>query len=381
MERLLVRSRSLPANYEVLIGRDLLPAIGEQSRRWLGVDTRKALLISQAAVSRKYGAIVLQSLQKHGFTVTQWLLPNGEQAKQLSVIEEGLQLLSGERFDRGDAVIALGGGVTGDVAGFIAAIYLRGVRFIYAPTTLLAQIDSSVGGKTGVNLPAGKNLVGAFHHPAGVLTDITTLQTLPRREVVAGFCECVKQGAVGKRSLFDQTYNFLERLRSDTELLNSKEMLSLVRAHCAFKASIVEADERENHSRGDRRSRRILNFGHTVGHAIEVTTGYRKFKHGEAVGLGMLVAGELSKNLGLLPELELELLREAIRLCGPTPDPRGLDPASLIEAIKLDKKRRRGDIQWILLERIGRPQIVSGEVIEPKLLRQSLKTALGPFKK
>lgn len=185
----------------------------------------------------------------------------------------------------------------GDLAGFAAAVYLRGVPFVQIPTTLLAQIDSSVGGKTGVNLPAGKNLIGCFHQPSAVIVDVETLTTLPPRELVAGWCETIKQGAVGSRKLFKQTTDFLRLFDSKSPLCSS-QLEDLIACHCSFKAAIVASDEREDIVRRDHRSRRILNFGHTIGHALEAVTSYRRFRHGEAVGHGILVAGELSKNLG-----------------------------------------------------------------------------------
>jgi 3-dehydroquinate synthase len=263
----------------------------------------------------------------------------------------------------------------GDLAGFAAAIYLRGVPFVQIPTTLLAQIDSSVGGKTGVNLPSGKNLIGCFHQPSAVILDIETLTTLPSRELVAGWCETIKQGAVGSRKLFKQTTAFLRSFNLEIGLIPS-QLEDLIASHCAFKASIVAADEREDITRRDHRSRRILNFGHTIGHALEAVTSYRRFRHGEAVGHGVLVAGELSKNLGLLDQSELELLRQAVRLCGPLPSADDLDENAVMSAVARDKKRTAGEVQWVLLERIGRPRIVDGKEISAAVLRKSLRQAL-----
>lgn len=263
----------------------------------------------------------------------------------------------------------------GDVAGFSAATYMRGIPFIQIPTTLLAQIDSSVGGKTGVNLPSGKNLVGAFHQPSAVILDIETLATLPQRELVAGWCECVKQAAVANRKLFDRTVAFLMRLREGGRLIHP-ELEKLIAAQCTFKASIVAGDERESTIRQDRGSRRILNFGHTVGHALETVTRYRRFRHGEAVGYGLLVAAELSNHLGLLPPSELELMRFGVGLCGQLPPSNDLDLQEIAGAIGRDKKNVDGQIQWVLLERIGQPRIVDGKTIRARLLQQTLKSVL-----
>jgi len=299
-------------------------------------------------------------------------MSDGERHKSIQTVENVLRFFNESELERSDGVVALGGGVVGDVAGFAAAIYLRGLPFIQIPTTLLSQVDSSVGGKTGVNLPGGKNLVGSFHQPATVLSDIETLRTVPPRELIAGWCECVKQGAVGSRRLFKETTDLLEESATQG-LLISSQLENLIASHCAFKAWIVSGDEREDPNRSDRRSRRILNFGHTIGHALEAITSYRRFRHGEAVGQGMLVAGELSKNLGLLDETELELLNKAVSLCGPLPSAKDLDERAVLNALSHDKKRTGGDVKWVLLERIGRARIVDGKEISPMLIRKSVR--------
>jgi 3-dehydroquinate synthase len=303
-------------------------------------------------------------------------MANGERFKNIRSLERILKFMISERLERNDVVMALGGGVVGDVAGFASAIYMRGLSLVQVPTTLLAQIDSSVGGKTGINLREGKNLVGAFHQPSSVLIDTRTLMTLPRRELVSGFCEAVKQGAVAGRKLFEQTGKLLVAYKSDRSSLLSKEMELLISAQCSFKASIVMNDEREATGRSDSRSRRILNFGHTTGHALEAVTSYRRFRHGEAVGHGMLVAGEISKGLGLLDASELESLREAVDLCGRLPEAEDLDEKAIAQAITRDKKSDAGQIQWVMLEGIGRPRIVDGKEISSHLLRSSLRKAL-----
>lgn len=376
MQRLRVTTKASQGDYEIKIGSDLLGKLGADARTWLGKDSQLIAVISNPTVFELYGTQTLRSLKASGFKVFPWLVKDGERAKSLNTIHAALNVLSNERFGRGDAILALGGGVIGDLAGFTAAIYLRGIPFIQVPTTLLAQIDSSVGGKTGVNLPHGKNLVGAFHQPAGVLTDVRTLQTLPRRELVAGLCECVKQGVLSGKKLFDQTVKVLDGLASMKPELMTSEFEQLVAAQCKFKAGIVKGDELESRNRNDPRSRRILNFGHTAGHAFEVVTKYRRFRHGEAVGLGMLVAGELSKNLGMLSPDELKLLAEAVGSCGRLPRADDLDEELILNAITHDKKSVAGTVQWVLIEGIGRPRIVSGKEITPALLRQSLRLAV-----
>jgi 3-dehydroquinate synthase len=261
---------------------------------------------------------------------------------------------------------------------------------VQAPTTLLAQIDSSVGGKTGVNTAAGKNLVGAFHQPAAVVVDTDTLGTLPRRELTAGWCEALKQGAVGDRRLFERTRKFLaaEALRragaahagekgSDkVDAARDEELARIIAAQCAFKARVVAGDEREELGRADARSRKVLNFGHTVGHALEALTGYRRFRHGEAVGYGCLAAGEISKRLGLLDESELESLRAAVALAGRLPAAEDLDAETIRRALRKDKKAVGGSVRWVLLERLGRARVVDGRDVPARVVLASIRAAL-----
>lgn len=376
MQRLRVTLESQVQDYQIKIGRGVLGSIGREVRRCLGPQTRRIAVISNGAVFDLYGAPVVASLRASNFLVSPLLLGDGERFKSLNTLTRVLTFFSEAGLERNDAVVALGGGVVGDVAGFAAAVYLRGLAYFQMPTTLLAQIDSSVGGKTGVNLPAGKNLVGSFHQPCGVIIDTETLGTLPPRELTSGWCEMVKNGVVAGRDLFQQTTGFLGVLGKKPLAIRSKQLESLIAAQCAFKASIVVRDEREAIGRTDHLSRRILNFGHTVGHALESVTRYRRFRHGEAVGYGMLVAGEMSKLLGLLKPSELELLRQAVELCGPLPRANDLDERAIIGALNKDKKSVAGEIQWVLLERIGRARIVGGQEIGPEVLRHSLKAVL-----
>lgn len=385
-----VRLPQRKRNYEIKIGAGLLSKLGHLARTVLGPQSRRVALISNAAVFERYGTPALKSLRAGSFQTAHWLMPDGEQHKSLRSVGYALEFLAESGLERGDAIVALGGGVVGDLAGFAAATYLRGIAFVQAPTTLLAQIDASVGGKTGVNLPAGKNLVGAFHQPNLVVIDTATLQTLPQRELTSGWCEAVKQGAVGSRKLFEQTCRFLasgggtdvslwtNKRKSQTEVC-ATELDEVIASHCRFKASIVTRDAREGINRTDHKSRRILNFGHTTAHALEKLTGYRRFRHGEAVGLGMLVAGEISKNVGMLASGELESLREAVRLCGPLPRADDLVVEKIIAAMKGDKKSFGGVTKWVLLDRIGRARIVDGNEIDKPTLRSSLRAGLQPL--
>ena len=358
--------------------------IGSGIRRDLGkllLQKGRVGIISNPRVFDLYGQDVKRSLKTAGFKSLEWLMPEGERYKSFSVLEKAVTFLSENRFERDDLVMALGGGVVGDLAGFSAAIYLRGLPLIQVPTTLLSQIDSSVGGKTGINLPTGKNLVGAFHQPSSVFIDTETLASLPPRELVSGFCEMVKQALISDTSLFEMTVNCLQKPASNGDLLRSSEFENLIAAQCSFKASIVANDERESTSRTDIKSRRVLNFGHTTAHALETITNYRYFRHGEAVGYGMLVAGELSRNLGLIDSGELKTLRNAVSLCGPLPGAANLDTGAIMRALKHDKKSVDGQINWVLLEGIGRPKIVEGRLISAKSLRLSLRAGLSERQK
>lgn len=381
MQRVQVRLPARRQAYEIKIGKGLLPELGREVRACLGADVRRIALISNKTVFDLFGRVAARSLKESNFEASHWLMKDGEQNKSLRSLEQALTFLSRSGLERNDCVVALGGGVVGDLAGFAAATYLRGVSFIQVPTTLLAQIDASVGGKTGVNLAAGKNLVGVFHQPRLVLVDTNTLVTLPARELTSGWCEAVKQGAVGDLKLFNKTLRLLEQSGTAFSLWLSEkksqtEVGAIIAAHCRFKAAIVAGDERESASREDARSRRVLNFGHTTAHALEVLTEYRRFRHGEAVGYGMLVAGEISKNLGMLSIDELELLREAVRKCGPLPRANDLDINRLLAAMTVDKKSFAGQVKWVLLEKIGKARIVDGSEIDSRDLKDALRDGL-----
>ena len=371
-----VNHRSDSSSYDITVTSNAFSDFGNWAIASLGGIPRRAAIISNPTVFSLYGDAVRKSLKSAGITTSVWLMKDGERHKNLASLNGALKHLAEERLTRDDVVIALGGGVVGDLAGFSAAIYLRGLPLVQVPTTLLSQIDSSVGGKTGINLPTGKNLVGAFHQPSSVFIDTETLASLPPRELVSGFCEMVKQSLIADTSLFEMTVNCLQKQATSGDLLRSPEFENLIAAQCGFKASIVANDERESTSRTDVRSRRVLNFGHTTAHALETITNYRYFRHGEAVGYGMLVAGELSRNLGLIDSGELKTLRDAISLCGPLPRAAHFDTGEIMRALKHDKKSVGGQINWVLLEGIGRPKIVEGRLISAKSLRLSLRAGL-----
>jgi 3-dehydroquinate synthase len=376
VQRVIVRIQERREKYEVTIGAGTLARLGRVARRTLAPAARRIALISNRKVFELYGERASQSLTGADFTVAHWLMNDGERFKTTRTLERALAFLSDTRLERSDAVVALGGGVVGDLAGFASAVYMRGLPFLQVPTTLLAQVDASVGGKTAVNTNAGKNLIGAFHHPRAVVIDTDTLKTLPPRELTAGWCEGIKQGAAGDSALFDKTYNFLRGRASGETGERALSLEQLIAAQVAFKASIVAGDEREDVTRTDASSRRILNFGHTTAHALEAMTGFRRFRHGEAVGYGMLVAGEISKGLGLLDRSELELLRDAVRFCGRLPRADDLSGTEILGHLAHDKKSVGGHLKWVLLERIGRARIVDGREIGQRLLRASLRAGL-----
>ena len=367
------------SGYAIEIRRDLLSDSGEWAKKCIGRKAGKAALVSNALVFGLYGEVVKKSLERAGFDVFVCLIGDGERFKSFRTLQKALDAFSENRLSRTDVVVALGGGVVGDLAGFAASVYLRGVGFLQIPTTLLSMIDSSVGGKTGINSNYGKNLIGAFYQPKGVLVDVKTLLTLPKRELTAGFCEAIKQGAIANRKLFEQTAMFLEKydLKSLGHLFEDNEfvgdMTALLSAQIAFKASIVANDERESPDKVDAKSRKILNFGHTFAHAIEKVTNYRYLKHGEAVGYGIRFAADLSKKIGLLAPDEVNLLNDVVHRAGTLPPISNLDPRIIFETFKYDKKLVNNSLQWILLEGIGKPVIFPNSDIPHSALRSAFK--------
>ena len=382
MQTVHVRVPARQTKYDIRIGSGLIAKAGEHVRSALGANAHRAVVISHKKVFNLYGEAFVRALRLSNFQVTVCLMKEGEQHKSLGSLGQALKFFSESGLERNDVVVALGGGVVGDLSGFAAATYLRGVAFIQVPTTLLAQIDASVGGKVGVNTSAGKNLVGAFHQPRLVLIDTDTLRTLPPRELTAGWCEAVKQGAVGDRKLFDRTVRLLGTHASGGQHAGGPrtELAATIAAHCRFKAAIVAGDERESTSRNDARSRKILNFGHTTAHALETVTGYKRFRHGEAVGYGMLVAGEISKSLGTLEADALKSLRQAVRACGPLPAADDIEIDRLIAAMKSDKKAVAGSVKWVLLEAIGKACIIDGREVNARVVRNALRDGLKPLR-
>jgi 3-dehydroquinate synthase len=331
-------------SYPILIGPDLLAEADLLARQ---LPARDLLLVSNTTVAPLYAERVRASLP--GRRIVDVRLPDGEQYKTLEHVSRVLDVLVANRFGRDAIVLALGGGVVGDLAGFAAACYLRGVAFAQLPTTLLAQVDSSVGGKTGVNHPGGKNLIGAFHQPCAVIADTTTLRSLPPRELRAGLAEVVKYGLV-----FDLTFLDWIEANVDGLLGLDDEVLSCaIHRSCELKAEVVRRDEREA---GDRA---LLNLGHTFGHAIETATGYTEWLHGEAVATGMLIAADMSARMGMLSKADVARVRDLLRRIGLPLDAPRIGAASALDHMRVDKKVQSGRIRLVLLDGLGKARLMS----------------------
>jgi 3-dehydroquinate synthase len=305
---------------------------------------QRRFVVSSPPVWRLHGARVARATRG----VEPILVPDGERFKQLVTVTRVYDALIKAAADRGSTLVTFGGGVIGDLAGFAASTYLRGIPLVHVPTTLLAQVDSAIGGKVGVNHPVGKNLIGSFYQPHGVIIDPSVLGTLPRREFRAGLYEVVKYGVTSSPGLF-------ERIGRDLKAIFNREpqVLSPVIAEsCQIKAGVVAADEKESGLR------RILNFGHTAGHAIEAVTKYKRFRHGEAVAYGMLVAAEISARRGTMPGPDRQALVDLITRLGPLPPIADLSSARMLEAMRHDKKVVAGRLHFVLPTRIGGTSIV-----------------------
>jgi len=348
-------------SYDILVGEDILA----RDKRWVSlVAARQLALVTNTTVGPLHAGGVRKALEEHAAQVIDVVLPDGEAYKDWHQVQRIFDALLEHRFDRRCVLVALGGGVVGDMTGFAAACYQRGVDFIQMPTTLLAQVDSSVGGKTGINHPAGKNMIGAFHQPRLVLADTAWLASLPARERSAGLAEVIKHGAIA-----DPQY--LQAVVDDMAALRRAEPAALQRAvlrSCAIKAAVVGEDEHEH----DRRA--ILNFGHTFGHAIEAGMGYGTWLHGEAVGAGMVLAADLSERLGLLQPEERRMLCAAIDAAGlPLKAPRWSLEAYL-RWMSADKKARAGVPRFVVLDGLGRAIV---RTVEVSVLRATLAACTG----
>ena len=344
-----VRVELGPRSYPIYIASGSLKELGKIAGRYL--TGKRVLVVTNPVVAGFHGGTVKQSLAGAGFTVCEAEIPDGEEFKNLSTVAGLYDKALEGGLERGDAVLALGGGVVGDVAGFVAATYMRGVPFVQVPTTLLAQVDSSVGGKVGVNHPRGKNIIGAFYQPKFVLIDPDTLSTLPPREVRAGLAEVIKYGVIWDAAFF----SWLETNIIQVLSLEPAALEYAIATSCRIKAAVVSADEKEEGMRA------ILNFGHTVGHALEAVTGYQRFVHGEAVAVGMVAAARLAVRLGYLTPAEVGRMAALLSRTGlPQAVPPNIIPEALLEAMHRDKKVARGRLTFVLPEAIGRVRIVQG---------------------
>ncbi|BAZ51852.1 3-dehydroquinate synthase [Nostoc sp. NIES-4103] len=331
-------------SYEIAIAPGILDQLGQYLADLnLG---KKVLVVSNPTIFKHHGERAIASLTAAGFDVASYSLPPGERYKNLNSIQKLYDIALENRLERSSTMVALGGGVVGDMTGFAAATWLRGINVVQVPTTLLAMVDSSIGGKTGVNHPRGKNLIGAFHQPRLVLIDPEVLKTLPVREFRAGMAEVIKYGVIWDAELFSQ----MEASKNLNQLRYIKPELihTILTRSCQAKADVVGKDEKEAGLRA------ILNYGHTIGHAVESLTNYRLITHGEGVAIGMVAAGQIAANLGLWQQEDTERQNALIQKAGlPTKLPDGVDIEAIIEALQLDKKVKAGKVRFILPTQIG----------------------------
>jgi 3-dehydroquinate synthase len=347
-------------SYPIYVGRHLLSGCGKFfTAHHL---PRQVVIITDATVGPLYAAPLRQSLTGSGYSVQTIALPPGEREKNFRRTDSVISFLLRHKVERNSVIIALGGGVIGDLAGFVAAIYQRGVCFVQIPTTLLAQVDSSIGGKVGVNHPLGKNMIGAFYQPEFVLTDVETIRTLPRREIICGLGEVIKYGIIMDKDFF----KFATSSVSALLLKKSSVLEATVKKCCEMKARIVSHDERESGLRA------ILNFGHTIGHALEQTGHYRSLKHGEAILLGMIAETFIARELGLIPARYAETIFDGIKSV-PLPKNIGfrLSPSVLINAMRVDKKVSNRTIRLVLPRKIG--SVGLPQPVDEELLRSSVQ--------
>ncbi len=332
--------------YRILVGRGALAEVGsELAQRRVG---RKVALFSDPGIMAGHGQVVVESLRSSGFDISEILLPKGEQAKTLDVARQGWDRLLEAGCDRTSTVVALGGGAVGDLAGFVAATYMRGINFVQVPTTLLAQVDASIGGKTAIDHPRAKNLIGAFHQPRFVLVDPAVLITLPEAEFRSGLAEVIKHGIVLDADYFADLEQCLPSLlRRDLSTLER-----VVAGSCRLKARVVERDEQEAELR------HVLNYGHTIGHALEAVTSYGRFTHGEAVSLGIVAEARVAEQLGIAKADTTERQVRLLRAAGLPVSGLGAPPSAIIEALGRDKKARDGRVPFVFAPEIGAFRLV-----------------------
>ena len=333
-------------SYRIVVASGALQSVGERLRE-LRLGSRAAL-VSDGAIMRLYGKTVVASLESAGFTVTTIDVPEGEAAKTLTVAEHCWDQLLTAGLDRTSTVLALGGGAVGDVAGFAAATYMRGINFIQLPTTVLAQVDASIGGKTAIDHPLGKNMIGAFHQPRLVVVDPAVARTLPEREFRSGLAEIVKHGIVLDADYFAE----LERDLAPLAARDLGVLERIIGGSCRLKASVVERDEREAELR------HVLNYGHTIGHALEAATGYTRYAHGEAVSLGIVAEARLARRLGIADDETTTRQERMLETLGLPVRAPSIDVEPIVSAMARDKKAKDGRVPFVLAPRIGAFRIV-----------------------
>lgn len=346
-------------SYPAVVERGVLSRLGD----FLPEKSGKAFVVTTADVWQHHATRLARGLARRSHEIM--LFPGGEERKRLASVEALAEEMVYRGGDRSSIVLAFGGGIVNDVAGFLAAIFMRGIPVIQLPTTLLAQVDAGIGGKTGVNLESGKNLIGAFHQPLAVLIDPEVLGTLPEREYRAGLFEIIKCGVIRSPWLFD----LLAERRGDVLTREPQVVEQVIAESVRIKAEVVSADERESDLR------RILNFGHTIGHALEAETGYAKFLHGEAVSFGMQAAVRLAERVEVLPVSEASRILDTIAAYGPIPALDGISAGALLARLRSDKKTIQGNVHFVLPERIGQVRVVSG--IDERVVQSAIEAALG----
>jgi 3-dehydroquinate synthase len=353
-------------SYRVIVGRDVVDDLGLELQK-TGLSGR-AFLVADVVMFSKPVRRAQEALERGGYETHVLALEIGEATKNLETVQIVYEWLADLRAERGDIVVAMGGGVTGDLVGFAAATWLRGVAVVHVPTSLAAMVDSSIGGKTGVNISKGKNLLGAFHQPKLVLQDVAHLETLPAREMAAGWAEALKHGLTLDAELLDT----FERNAPQMIALEGDEPVKAIRRSVAIKGEIVSADEFET---GDRRV--LLNYGHTIGHAIEAVSGYGTYLHGEAVSIGMMAAAGIAERLGMIDSELVERQRKLLKTYNlpTTASATSLDVDALINATKSDKKSRGGTIRWVLLE--GPGHATTRRDVAEDIVRDATESILG----
>ncbi|HOW36017.1 MAG TPA: 3-dehydroquinate synthase [Candidatus Omnitrophota bacterium] len=350
-------------SYKICIGCRVLPQLGKLLRALsIGQD---AVIITNGYINKLYGKAVVSILKKSGFSAKVFLVPDSEESKSADVVFDLIKKIAAYDVKKNIFIIAFGGGVVGDAAGFVASMYKRGIPYIQVPTTLLAQIDSAIGGKVAIDLSVGKNLVGAFYQPRLVLSDTALLATLDKRQIRNGLAEAVKYGVIRDRRLFNYISNNYKKLLS----CDLKALAEVVRCCSKIKAGVVSADEKERKG-----IRTILNFGHTLGHAIETAGGYRRYHHGEAIALGMRIAADISCRLGVMKEGDSLRLGQLLSSIGLPSAIKGVRASDITEAVSHDKKFRDRKNRFVLPTKIGQVRIVEGVPIG--IITQVIKTYL-----